>query len=113
MHVFCNTASPAVANYGVRKAVENADHEVRDYVENHFYVDDGLISCTDPNQASDLIKRTQHELIKGHIRLHKITSDCKQVLTHFDNEDLAKNIVDLDLESDNWNLLHDVVSYLQ
>lgn len=40
-HFFGNTAFLAIANYGLRKAVENADHEVRDFVENHFHVDYG------------------------------------------------------------------------
>ncbi|KAK7081626.1 hypothetical protein SK128_002645 [Halocaridina rubra] len=34
--------SPAVATYGLRKSVEQADRYVHDFVNHNFYVDDGL-----------------------------------------------------------------------
>ena len=42
-HVFGNSPFPAVAIYGLRKCSEFADPNVKDFVQRHFYVDDGLI----------------------------------------------------------------------
>jgi hypothetical protein len=44
VHVFGNTPSPAVSTYGLRKTVEHSDADVKDFVDNNFYVDDGLVS---------------------------------------------------------------------
>lgn len=48
VHVFGNCPSPAVAMYGLKRtAIEGEDKygtEVRQFVERHFYVDDGLKS---------------------------------------------------------------------
>ena len=43
-HVFDNSPSPAIATYGLRKCVEEADDDVQKYVCENFYVDGGLIS---------------------------------------------------------------------
>jgi hypothetical protein len=41
-HVFGNTPSPAVATYGLRQAVAKYDEDVKSFVCDDFYVDDGL-----------------------------------------------------------------------
>ena len=46
VQVFGNSPSPAVATYGIRKAVEGSSEEVKNLVNNNFYVDDGLLSCS-------------------------------------------------------------------
>ena len=101
VHVFGNRPSPAIATYGFRKTVENEDQDVRDFVNDHFYVDDGLISCQNISEAVSLIKRTQSALWdRGKMRLHKITSNSTELLEQFDSGDLAKGLKDLDLSSD-------------
>jgi hypothetical protein len=40
--MFGNSPSPSVATYGLRKSVENARPDVREFLERNFYVDDGL-----------------------------------------------------------------------
>jgi hypothetical protein len=57
-HVFGNTPSPAVATYGLRQAVAKSDEDVKSFVCDDFYVDDGLTSLTDKEQAIKLVKRT-------------------------------------------------------
>jgi hypothetical protein len=44
--VFGNTPSPAVATYGLRQAVAKSDEDVKSFVCDDFYVDDGLTSLT-------------------------------------------------------------------
>jgi hypothetical protein len=97
-HVFGNTASPAVANYGFRKVVANADQDVQNLVSQSFYVDDGLISCRTVNETVDIVLRTKQALQdNGRIRLHKFVSNNREVLNALDQVDLAKDLKDLDL----------------
>lgn len=62
VHVFGNCPSPAVDTYVLRKANENGERNVRDYVERNFYVEDGLISASTADGAIELVKKTQQEL---------------------------------------------------
>ena len=97
-HVFGNTPSPAVANYGLRDLTKDADPDVKDFIFNDFYVDDGLRSCEDEDTAISLMKRTQAALKeKANIRLHKIASNSQAVLDAFDAGDVQKDIRNLTL----------------
>lgn len=101
VHVFGNRPSPAIATYGFRKTVENEDQDVQVFVNKHFDVDDGLISCQNVREAVNLIKRTQLALWNGgKMRLHKITSNSTELLGLFDSSDLAKGLKNLNLSSD-------------
>ncbi|XP_033099916.1 uncharacterized protein LOC117103471 [Anneissia japonica] len=98
-HLFGNKPSPAVANYGIRDIIKNADPDVVEFVNNNFYVDDGLTSCEDHETAISLVKRTQAALMDGgKIRLHKIASNSQEVLNAFDREEIAKDIRDFKVE---------------
>lgn len=59
VHVFGNGPSPAVAIYGLRRAIkEGAQEHGEDtvkFVERHFYVDDGLVSVPSEAEAIDLL----------------------------------------------------------
>ena len=101
VHVFGNKPSPAIATYGLRKAVENADKDVKRFVERDFYVDDGLTSCPLIDETVNLIKRTQQVLAdNGKIRLHKIASNIPEVMDSFQKEDLDKNLSLMDVFAD-------------
>lgn len=101
VHVFGNSPSPANATYGLRKSVEEADLDVINFVEHNFNIDDEFVSCVDVDTAVDLVKRTQDALLSGgHLRLHKIASNNKQVLQRFPVDDLAKNLKDLNFENE-------------
>ncbi|KAI4829436.1 hypothetical protein KUCAC02_023477, partial [Chaenocephalus aceratus] len=69
VHVFGNSPSPAVAIYCMRQAAKKGEKEhgmdVRQYVERQFYVDDGLPSVATPEEAIDLLKRTQEMLAES------------------------------------------------
>lgn len=97
VHVFGNSPSPAVATFGLRRAVEGSPEDVRDLVCNNFYVDDGLLSCATEEEAISLVHRTKEALQDGgNIRLHKFCSNSRRVLDSFAPEDLAKNLKNLD-----------------
>ena len=98
VHVFGNSPSPAVATYGIRKAVEGSSKEVKNLVNNNFYVDDGLLSCSSEDKAIDLVLETKKALQNGgNIRLHKFASNSRSVLNSFAQQDLSKNLKDLNL----------------
>lgn len=97
-HVFGNTASPAVANYGFRKVVQTADNDVKNLIGDNFYVDDGLLSCKTVEKTVDLVLRTKQALhVNGNIRLHKFASNNRRVLNALEPGDLSKDFKDLDL----------------
>ena len=101
VHVFGNSPSPAVSTYGLRKAVENASKDVKNFVEKDFYVDDALTSVYEVEDALNLIKSTQKTLREnGKIRFHKICSNSRKVLESLEPSELAKSICNLDLGSD-------------
>lgn len=84
VHVFGNSPSPAVATYGLRKAVENAETDVQDFIYKNFYVDNGLVSCRTSEEAINLLARTQHVLHdNGKLRLHNSLPITGKCWTHF------------------------------
>lgn len=79
--------------------MEGANLDVKN--NDNFYFDDGITSCETTEQAVKLIKQTQRALYKGgRLRLHKIASNNKAVLEQFDSNDLASNLKNLDIGSD-------------
>lgn len=66
VHVFGSAPSPAVAIYGLRRAIEEGAQkygaETVKFVKRHFYVDDGLVSLPSEAEAIDLLQRTQASL---------------------------------------------------
>lgn len=126
VHVFGNSPSPAVATYGMRRAALDAEtslgSDISSFVERNFYVDDGLTSLPTSTEAIDLLQRTQKALwTYGNLRLHKIASNDETVMRSFSSEDLAKDLVNLDLGSETlplqrslglyWNLENDCFTY--
>ncbi|XP_052255023.1 uncharacterized protein LOC127860749 [Dreissena polymorpha] len=100
VHVFGNIHSPAVATYCLRKAVETADEDVRTFVNSVFYLDDALTSHLKEEEAIDLIKRTQETLRRSSIRLYKIASNSRVVISSFPVEDLAIDMTSFDISTD-------------
>ena len=122
VHVFGNSPSPAVASYGLRKAV--CEHspdlcdEVCDFVKHNLC----FVSKPSEQELVDLIKHTQERLQEGgKIRLHKIMSNSPAVLGSFPTSDLAKNITEIDFGSENpcvqkslclsWDIIRDIFTY--
>ncbi|KAK3086079.1 hypothetical protein FSP39_013163 [Pinctada imbricata] len=99
-HVFGNSPSPAVATYGLRKAIDilpNVREDVKYFVNNNFYVDDALLSTSTPQQAVDIMKRTQEALQKGgNLRLHKIASNSLEVVNSFAAADRSTDLENID-----------------
>lgn len=98
VHVFGNSPSPAVATLGLRKsACDKEEHDescsdVCKFIQDNFYVDDGLLSMPDEDSAVKVIKDAQETLkLNGNLRLHKINSNSKSVLAQFPKDDIGSN----------------------
>ena len=105
VHVFGNSPSPSVASYGLRKlddrSKEDFGIDIQEFIANDFYVDDGLTSTPTIDSAISLMRMTQQAFeVNGNLRLHKIASNSKEVMSSFPSEDLAKEFTLLDLNKD-------------
>ena len=70
------------------------------FVRKDFYVDDGLKSVPSVKTAVDLIRNTQAMCAKAGLRLHKFSSNKKEVIQAVAPEDRAKGLQELDLACD-------------
>ena len=126
VHVFGNSPSPAVATYGLRRIAKEEENaygsDVKEFIDSDFYVDDGLTSLPTSQQAVDLLRRTQQALSHGgNLRLHKIASNCVEVMKSFPSDDYHKDLKDLDLGVDkapiqrslglSWDISSDMFTY--
>lgn len=104
VHVFGNSPSPAVAIYGLRQAAQRGEPkygaDTKQFVERHFYVDDGLVSLPTESAAIDLMKRICASLAESNLKLHKIASNSVAVMKAFEPEELATGIKDLGLDDE-------------
>ena len=99
VHIFGAVSSPACSTFGLRWiAQESGNQEVIDFVNNDFYVDDGLRSTDTAETAVKLIKDSQEIYGEAGIYLHKVISNSKEVLEALPPHDLASSIQDVDLD---------------
>ena len=106
VHLFGATSSPGCATYGLRHLARK-HHDVndplsiiaKDFIENDFYVDDGLISLDSTEDAVSIIENAIDLCKSGNVRLHKFMSNNKDVLAAIPNSEKAETIKDLDLQS--------------
>ena len=102
VYLFGNTSSPAVATFGLRKTAPPEVEEVKfgtdakEFVDNNFYVDDGIKSTFTTEDAVDLLKRTQAMLATANLHLHKISSNDPGVTRAFPVADRAIDLCNLD-----------------
>ena len=68
-----------------------------DFLQQDFYVDDGLKSFATPKDAIDVINKTKIMCSAAFLRVHKFASNSKAVLDALPAEDRAKDLKDLDL----------------
>ena len=74
--------------------------EAANFVGNNFFVDDGLKSVKNTEQATTLIQRTKDLCARGGLRLHKFISNWKEVIAAIPQKDRASTLKNLDLHND-------------
>lgn len=103
VHVFCNSLSPAVAVYGLRRTAQEGEEvygkDARSFGKRDFYVDDHdrLKLVPTEEDAIDLLKRTQGIQGTANLRLHKIASNRATVMKAFPTDDHASDLKNLNL----------------
>ena len=83
-HLFGAVSSPACANYGLKHLAncqETQNPEAAAFMQNDFYVDDGLTSVQNEQEAIQLVKDAQTICSTGGIRLHKFVSKAPHTHT--------------------------------
>ncbi|XP_068675533.1 uncharacterized protein [Montipora foliosa] len=104
VHLFGATSSPGCANLALRQAAQDGESvhgaEAATFVKENFYVDDGLVSTATIESAISLMKKEAELCRSGGFHLHKFTSNEREVIESITEEDRAKNIKNLDLNTD-------------
>lgn len=125
VHLFGAASSPGCANLALRTAADDGVNdlgvEAASFIKENFYVDDGLKSVPTVPEAIKLIKNSTEMCRRGGFRLHKFTSNSKEVVESTPVESRAKEIKELDLNRDllppervlgvEWNIENDVFKF--
>ncbi|XP_033102415.1 uncharacterized protein LOC117105399 [Anneissia japonica] len=102
VHVFGAKSSPGCANYSLKDVAKRLSdkygQDALEFVQNNFYVDDGLQSVETADEAIDLIQRTVAMLKEGGFKLHEFLSNSKQVLKALPDDCIASNVSQKDLK---------------
>ena len=97
VHLFGATSSPGFANTALKAAAddneENLGCAAAEFVRRDFYVDDGLKSVTSIPDATPLIEDTKELCRRGGFRLHKFTSNFKEVIEAIPEIDIERDAV--------------------
>ena len=98
VHSFGATSSPRCATFALKTTADQyektCNRPVADFIRRNFYVDDGLKSVQSFEQAKELIKNTKSLFQRGGFRLHKFTSNSREVLSSIPQEDRAADTKD-------------------
>jgi hypothetical protein len=104
VHVFGATSSPSCANTALRKtAMDHKDQYSPDVVDSmlrSFYVDDNVKSVKDEDTAVKLAEGLRGICKDGGFRLTKWISNSRKFLSAIPEGELAKGVMDLDLNQD-------------
>ena len=101
VHLFGATSSPGCANFALKAITddneENLGCAAAEFVRRDFYVDDGLMSVASIPDAIALIVDNKELCRRGGFRLHKFTSNFKEVIEAIPFEDRAEGIQKIDM----------------
>lgn len=125
VHLFGAVSSPACATFALRQIATDHEElfgsEAANFIRDDFYVDDGLKSVPDTQIAIALARQSRELCAQGELRLHKFSSNRKEVLQSIPQEDRAVNLSKLDLFSDelpservlgvHWDIAQDALSF--
>jgi len=84
VHLFGARSSPGCATYGLRAlsrlATEDHSSNVEEFIKDDCYADDGLTSIPTASTAKELVTQAANLCQEGNLRLHKFSSNNKEVL---------------------------------
>jgi len=101
VHLFGSGSSPGCANFALKRIATDHEEEfgqdAANFVRDNFYVDDGIKSVPTIAEAVKLIESTRKLCTKGELRLHKFSSNSREVLETIPEDERAKGLKNLDL----------------
>lgn len=101
VHLFGSGSSPGCANFALKRIATDHEEEfgqdAANFVRDNFYVDDGIKSVPTIAEAVKLIESTRKLCTKGELRLHKFSSNSREVLETIPEYERAKGLKNLDL----------------
>ncbi|XP_067295957.1 uncharacterized protein [Pseudorasbora parva] len=103
VHLFGATSSSGCANYGLKHlATENSNLYPfgSQFVIKNFYVDDGVISVENAEEAIKVADEARKLCAMGGLRLHKFVSNSKAVLDGIPTSERILNVGNFDLAFD-------------
>ena len=104
VHLFGATSSPGCSNFTLKSTANDNEREIGstapNFLREDFYVDDGLKSVPSVDEAVQLIKDVKEMCKRGEFRLHKFTSNSKEVISSVPLEDKVEEIKNIDLDQD-------------
>lgn len=85
VHLFGAKSSPGCATYDLHALCgdptkRHSEEPVRRFIQEDFYVDDGLTSVKTPQEAIDLVSQATDICKSGNLWLHKFASNSKELL---------------------------------
>ena len=93
VHVFGASSSPSCAIYGLTKLASDYGDDyplARRFIQDHFYVDDGLVSTDSTDEAVKMAKQAVAMCKRANIRLCKFSSTSNIVLDQLPCSEHAK-----------------------
>lgn len=100
VHLFGAASSPGCSNFGFKHRASQGlgkfSEESVKFIQQSFYVDDGLISVDSPGEATHLIEESRALCRTGNLRLHKFISSKREVLATIPPEECVRT-KDLDM----------------
>ncbi len=100
VHLFGATSSPGCANFGLKylsKLHANQYPLAASFLQQDFYVDDGITSIASADQAIELIRESRELCLEGGLHLHKFTSNSRLVLENIPLKERAAEMQKIDL----------------
>ncbi|CAM1309483.1 Uncharacterised protein r2_g1968 [Pycnogonum litorale] len=94
VHLFSAVSSPSCANYALKTTALHFKSKYGDkaakFVENDFYMDDGLTSVASEIEAVEVVKNARNMCKMGGFKLHKFISNNKNVLKTIPNDEQSE-----------------------
>ena len=104
VHLFGAASSPSCANFGLRQIAKDYKNkhglEAARFIQDDFYVDDGLKSVPTELAAIKLSEDSKDLCAEGGLRLHKFMSNSRKVLESIPIEDRATGVKEIQLDHD-------------
>jgi hypothetical protein len=103
VHLFGAASSPGCANYALKHLARSQQDNLplaSQFIQQDFYVDDGLTSTQSEQEAIQLVRDAQQLCANGGLRLHKFISNSLNVINSINPSERASNVLDQNLSLD-------------